>query len=143
MLHFTYILCLLSFLDKALNGDFSLTIYSINFNIKNSLLYYKLLSSAPYLCIFNICIKTLLFIVCNKNYFSFNCIYDKLYSFCILRLTKKVLEYIKYYLSYLLNTTLRTCLNRALYPIIIVIIPFYTIIINFILALLNILLYLL
>jgi hypothetical protein len=142
-LHFTCILRLLSFLNRALNSDFSLTVYNINFNIKNSLLYYKPLSGAPRLYILNIYIKTLLFIIHDKNYFSFDYTYNKLYSFCILSLTKKVLEYIKYYLSYLLNTMLRTCLNKALYPIIIILILFYTIIINFILALLNILLYLL
>jgi len=87
--YFACILRLLSFPDKALNSDFSLIVYNINFNIENSLLYYKLLSGAPRLYIFNIYIKTLLFIVYNKNHFSFNYTYNKLRSFCILHLTKK------------------------------------------------------
>jgi len=136
--HFACILRLLGFLDRTPDGDFSLIVYNINFNIENGLLYYKPLSGAPRLCIPNACIKTLLFIVHDKNHFSFDYTYNKLCGFCILYLIKKVLEYIKYCLSYLLNTTLRTRLNRALYPIIIALILFYTITINFILALLDI-----
>ena len=107
-LHFACILRLLSFLNRLSNGNFSLEVYNINFNIRNSLLYYILLFKALCLCIFNIYIKILLFIVYNKNYFGFNYIYNKLCSFCILHLIKKVLNYIKYCLSCLLNIMLRT-----------------------------------
>jgi hypothetical protein len=120
-----------------------LKVYNINFKIKNKLLYYILLFKAFYLYISNIYIKALLLIVYNKQYFGFNYTYNKLYSFCILYLIKKVFNYIKFYLSYLLNLILRTYLNNILYFIIILLILFYTIIINFILALLKILIVLL
>jgi hypothetical protein len=73
--------------------------------------------------------------VYNKQHFGFDCTYDELRGFYIPRLTKKVLDYIKYYLSYLLNITLRTRPNGALHPIITPPIPFHIIIMDFILAL--------
>ena len=70
-LYFARILRLLKF-NSAFNSDFLLKVYSINFNIKDNLLYYNLLFSALRLYILNLYTKTLLFIVYNKHYFSFN-----------------------------------------------------------------------
>jgi hypothetical protein len=89
--HFARISRLLSFPDKLPEGDFALKVHSINFEIKNSLLYYMPLSKPPRLCILNACTKTLLFIIYNSYHFGFDCTYDKLCGFCIPRLTKKVL----------------------------------------------------
>ena len=89
--HFARISRLLGFPDKLFKGDFALKVYNINFEIKNGLLYYMLLFKPLHLCIPNACIKTLLFIIYNSYYFGFNCTYNKLCSFCIPRLTKKVL----------------------------------------------------
>jgi hypothetical protein len=60
--HFACVLRLLRF-DLAPDSDFLLKVYSVNFDIRDSLLR---------LCIFNLYIKTLLFIVYNKHYFGFN-----------------------------------------------------------------------
>jgi hypothetical protein len=69
--HFACVLRLLRF-DLAPDSDFLLKVYSVNFDIRDSLLYYNPLSGALRLCIFNLYIKTLLFIVYNKHYFGFN-----------------------------------------------------------------------
>jgi len=98
-LHFACILRLISFLNKLSDSNFALKVYNINFKIENGLLYYILLFKPLHLYILNIYIKTLLFIVYNSYYFGFNCTYNKLYSFCIPCLTKKVLQYIKFCFS--------------------------------------------
>jgi hypothetical protein len=61
--HFARVLQLLGFHDSVPEGDFSPQVYSINFMIKNGLLYHVPLSSAPWLCIPNDYTKALLSIV--------------------------------------------------------------------------------
>jgi hypothetical protein len=112
--YFAHVLRLLGFHDSVPEGDFSPQVHGINFIIKNGLLYHIPLSSAPRLYILNAYTKALLLIVYDNQYFGFDYTYDELRGFCIPRVTKKVLDYIKFCPSCLVNNTLRTRLNGAL-----------------------------
>jgi hypothetical protein len=133
--HFARVLRLLGFHDSVPEGDFSPQVHGINFMIKNGLLYHVPLSGAPRLCIPDACTKALLSMVHDNQHFGFDRTYDELRGFCIPRVTKKVLDYIKFCPSCLVNNTLRTRPNGALQPIITPPIPFHTVTMDFILAL--------
>jgi hypothetical protein len=133
--HFARVLRLLGFPESVPEGDFSPKVHGVNFEIKGGLLYHIPLSGAPRLCIPHACTKTLLSMVHDNQHFGFNRTYDELRGFCIPRLTKKVLDYIKFCPSCLVNNTRRTRPNGALHPIITTPLPFHTITMDFILAL--------
>ncbi|EGZ69395.1 hypothetical protein NEUTE2DRAFT_70706, partial [Neurospora tetrasperma FGSC 2509] len=82
------------------------------------------------------CVKNILEIVYNsKCYFDINRIIKDLVSYLFIKITNKVMEYIKYYLECLENIILRKKLFSKLNPINILPIPGHTITIDFVIIL--------